>query len=155
MKYFSLIIIFLFLTVKAHGHATIIVKGAYNVQGKIDVKIYLDKESFLKEELAFESIRKTPTKGETIISLEKVHEGPVAIVVYHDEDGNGEFNKGIFRQPMEGYAIIKKYTPKGPIKFKRNFSYILYLLNKIMGFKWAIIEFVHGEIVVIELSYNY
>ena len=154
MKY-CLLIIFLLLAFKVYGHATIIIQDVKHEKGKIDVKIYKDKESFLKEELAIETVRKKPTKGETIIPLSKVHDDQIAIVVYHDEDGNGEFNKGIFRQPMEGYAIIKKYTPKGPIKFKRNFSYILYLLNKIMGFKWAIIEFVHGEIVVIELSYNY
>ena len=35
----------------------------------IDVKIYLDKNSFLKEDLATESLRKKPTKGETIIPL--------------------------------------------------------------------------------------
>ena len=91
----------------------------------------MDKESFLKEELAVESVRKKPTKGKTIIPLSKVHEGQIAIVVYHDEDGNGELKTGLFWRPKEGYALSNNYTPKGPPQFK----------------------LVHDKPIVIELNY--
>ena len=132
----SFIIFFMFFTFKIYGHGTIIIQGIEHEEGKVDVKIYNDKETFLKEELAVESIRKKPTKGETIIPLTKVHEGQVAIVVYHDEDGNGELKTGLFWQPKEGFAFSNSYTPKGPPKFKK-----------------ASIELVHGESVIIELNY--
>ncbi|HIA60882.1 MAG TPA: DUF2141 domain-containing protein, partial [Pelagibacterales bacterium] len=95
-----------------------------------------NKESFLKEELAVESIRKKPTKGKTVIPLSKVHEGQIAIVVYHDEDGNGELKTGLLWRPKEGFAFSNNYTPKGPPKFMK-----------------AAIELFHGEPVVIELNY--
>ena len=135
MKY-CLLIIFLLLDVKVYGHATIIIQGIEHGEGKIDIKIYMDKESFLKEELAVESVRKKPTKGKTIIPLSKVHEGQIAIVVYHDEDGNGELKTGLFWRPKEGYALSNNYTPKGPPQFKK-----------------AVVKLVHDKPIVIELNY--
>ena len=135
MKY-CLLIIFLLLSFKIYGHATIIIQDVKHEKGEIDVKIYVDKESFLKEELAIETVRKKPTKGETIIPLSKVHDDQIAIVVYHDEDGNGELKTGIFWRPKEGFAFSNNYTPKGPPKFKK-----------------AAVKLVHGEPVVIKLKY--
>ena len=121
---------------KVVGHGTIIIQGVEHEKGEIDVRIYMDKKSFLNEELAVESIRKKPTKGETIIPLTKVHEGQIAIVVYHDEDGNGELKTGLFWTPKEGFAFSNNYTPKGPPNFKK-----------------ASIKLIHGEPVIIELNY--
>ena len=135
MKY-CLLIIFLLLAFKVYGHATIIIQDVKHEKGEIDVKIYVDKESFLKEELAIETVRKKPTKGETIIPLSKVHDDQIAIVVYHDEDGNGELKTGIFWRPKEGFAFSNNYTPKGSPKFKK-----------------AAIKLVHGEPVMIKLKY--
>ena len=135
MKYY-LHIIFLLLAFKVYGHATIIIQDVKHEKGEIDVKIYIDKESFLKEELAIETVRKKPTKGETIIPLSKVHDDQIAIVVYHDEDGNGELKTGIFWRPKEGFAFSNNYTPKGPPKFKK-----------------AAVKLVHGEPIVIKLKY--
>ena len=136
MKILPLIFLFIFFTFKVYGHGTIIIQGVEHEKGEIDVKIYMDKKSFLKEDLAAESIRKKPTKGETIIPLTKIHEGQIAIVVYHDEDGNGELKTGLFWRPKEGFAFSNNYTPKGPPKFKK-----------------ASIELIHGEPVTIELNY--
>ena len=132
-----LFVIFIFLfTLKAFCHGTIIISGVEHNNGYIDVKIYTDKESFLKEKLAAEAIRKKATKGETIIPLSELHEGIVAIVVYHDEDSDGKLKTGLFWRPKEGFAFSNNYTPKGPPKFKK-----------------ASIELVHGESVSMELKY--
>ena len=136
MKILSLIIFIIFFAFKVCSHGTIIIQGVEHEKGEIDIKIYMDKKSFLKEGLAVESIRKKPTKGETIIPLTKVHEGRIAVVVYHDEDGNGELKTGLFWTPKEGFAFSNNYTPKGPPKFKK-----------------ASIKLIHGEPVVIELKY--
>ena len=132
-----LLILFLFIlptTVYAHG--TIIIKNVEHEEGYIDLKIYADKNSFLKEDLAVESIRKKATKGETIIPLYKIHEGQFAIVVYHDEDSNNELKTGFFWRPKEGFAFSNNYMPKGPPKFKK-----------------ASINLEHGKPVIIELNY--
>ena len=113
-----------------------IVQGVEHEEGMLDVKIYNDKKSFLNEELAIESVRKKPTKNKTIVPLTKIHEGKIAIVIYHDENNDGKLNTGLFWRPKEGYAFSNKYIPKGPPRFKK-----------------AIIELIHGKPVTIKLNY--
>ena len=136
MKYFLFLSLTLLFSFKVYAHGTIIISGVEHNKGYIDVKIYTNKESFLKEELAAEIIRKKASKNQTVVPLSKVHEGTIAIVVYHDEDSNGELKTGLFWRPKEGFAFSNNYTPKGPPKFKK-----------------AAIELVHGETVIIELNY--
>ena len=136
MKFVILALFLIFISFNSYGHGTIIIKDVEHEDGEIDVKIYSDKESFLNEDLAIESIRKKPTKGETIIPVSNIHEGQFAIVVYHDENGDGKLNTGLFWRPKEGYAFSNKYTPKGPPKFKK-----------------AKINILHGTPVTIRLNY--
>ena len=136
MKYFLFLSLTLLFSFKIYAHGTVIISGVEHNKGYIDVKIYTNKESFLKEELAAEIIRKKASKDQTVVALSKVHEGVIAIVVYHDEDSNGELKTGLFWRPKEGFALSNNYTPKGPPKFKK-----------------AAIELVHGETVIIELNY--
>ena len=136
MKYFLFLSLTLLFSFKTYAHGTIIIAGVEHNKGYIDVKIYTDKDNFLKEELAAEIIRKKATKDQTVIPLSKVHEGTIAIVVYHDEDSDGELKTGLFWRPKEGFAFSNNYTPKGPPNFKK-----------------ASIELIHGEPVVVELNY--
>jgi len=136
IKLFLFVVIIIFLSVKTHAHGIIIVSGVEHNEGFIDVKIYIDKENFLNEEMAAETIRKRASKGKTVIPLSRLHEGTIAVVVYHDEDGNGELKTGLFWRRKEGFAFSNDYTPKGPPKFKK-----------------AAIELVHGEPVNIKLNY--
>ena len=126
----------MFFTFKTFAHGTIIISGIQHNNGYIDVKIYTNKKNFLKEDQSTETIRKKATKVQTIIPLSKVHEGTIAVVVYHDEDSNGELKTGLFWRPKEGFAFSNNYLPKGPPKFKK-----------------AAVKLVHGEPIVIELNY--
>ena len=121
---------------RVHAHGTLVVSGVKHEEGFLDIKVYLNKENFLKEEFADESIRKKPTKEETVIPLSKIHEGIIAIAVYHDENGNGKLDTGLFWRPKEGFAFSNNYIPKGPPKFKK-----------------AAFQLIHGEPVVIKLKY--
>ena len=136
IKFFLFVVIIIFLSLKTHAHGIIVVSEVEHNEGFIDVKIYIDKENFLNEEMAAETIRKRASKGKTVIPLSRLHEGTIAVVVYHDEDGNGELKTGLFWRPKEGFAFSNDYTPKGPPKFKK-----------------AAIELVHGEPVNIKLNY--
>ena len=118
------------------SHGTIIITNVEHGDGYIDVKIYDSKESFLKEDLARETVRKKATKGKTVVPLSKIHEGKIAIVVYHDEDSDGKLKTGLFWRPKEGYAFSNGYKPKSPPKFSK-----------------ASIKLIHGKLVKIELNY--
>ena len=118
------------------GHGTIIITNVEHGKGYIDVKIYDSKEDFLKEDLARETIRKKATKGKTVVPLSKIHEGQIAIVVYHDEDSDGKLKTGFLWRPKEGYAFSNNYKPKSPPKFSK-----------------ASVELIHGKPIEIELNY--
>jgi len=126
----------LFFSASVFSHGTIIFTNIEHNKGYIDVKIYDSKEAFLNEDMAIESIRKKVTKGELVVPLTKIHEDKIAIVAYHDEDGNGELKTGFFWRPKEGFAFSNNYEPKGPPKFSK-----------------AAIELIHGKPVFIELNY--
>ena len=136
IKFFLFVVIIIFFSLKTHAHGIIIVSGVEHNEGFIDVKIYIDKENFLNEEMAAETIRKRASKGKTVVPLSRLHEGTIAVVVYHDEDSNGELKTGLFWRPKEGFAFSNDYTPKGPPKFKK-----------------AAIELAHGEPINIEFNY--
>ena len=136
VKFFLLLLLLIIVSLKVCAHGTILITGVEHDEGYIDVKIYTDKESFLKEYLAAETIRKKASKGQTVIPLSKIHEGTIAIVVFHDEDSSGDLKTGLFWRPKEGFAFSNNYTPKGPPKFKK-----------------SAIELIHGEPVEIKLNY--
>ena len=133
-KILFLLVLFFSSVVLSHG--TVIIPNVEHDRGYIDVKIYDSKESFLKEGEAVETVRKKVNKGEVVVPLTKIHEGQIAIVVYHDEDGDGELKTGLFWRPKEGFAFSNNYSPKGPPKFKK-----------------AAIILEHGVPVEIELNY--
>ena len=133
-KILFLLVLFFSSVVLSHG--TVIIPNVEHDRGYIDVKIYDSKDSFLKEDEAVEAVRKKVNKGEVVVPLTKIHEGQIAIVVYHDEDGDGELKTGLFWRPKEGFAFSNNYSPKGPPKFKK-----------------AAIKLEHGVPVEIELNY--
>ena len=133
-KILFLLVLFFSSVVLSHG--TVIIPNVEHNKGFIDIKIYDSKDSFLKEDEAVEAVRKKVNKGKVVIPLTKIHEGEIAIVVYHDEDGDGKLKTGLFWRPKEGFAFSNNYTPKGPPKFKK-----------------ASINLKHGEPVIIELKY--
>ena len=116
-KILFLLVLFFSSVVLSHG--TVIIPNVEHDRGYIDVKIYDSKDSFLKEDEAVEAVRKKVNKGEVVVPLTKIHEGQIAIVVYHDEDGDGELKTGLFWRPKEGFAFSNNYSPKGPPKFKK------------------------------------
>ena len=135
MRSLTLLFIVLFSS-SLFGHGTIIITNVEHGKGYIDVKIYDSKEDFLKEDLAREAIRKKATKGKTVVPLSKIHEGQIAIVVYHDEDSDGKLKTGFLWRPKEGYAFSNNYKPKSPPKFSK-----------------ASVELIHGKPIEIELNY--
>ena len=133
-KILFLLVLFFSNVVLSHG--TVMIPKVDHNKGYIDIKIYDSKDSFLKEDEAIEAVRKKANKGKVVVPLTKIHEGEIAIVIYHDEDGDGELKTGLFWRPKEGFAFSNNYNPKGPPKFKK-----------------AAIMLEHGVPVEIELNY--
>ena len=113
-----------------------IVTGIEHSRGSIDIRIYTDAKSWLKTDQILEHIVIPAQEGEVTIQLEKFHGGILAASVYHDENGDGKLNTGLFWRPKEGFAFSNEYEPKAMPQFSK-----------------AAIEVPNGDNVVVRLNY--
>ncbi|MDJ0907177.1 MAG: MipA/OmpV family protein [Woeseiaceae bacterium] len=60
-----------------------------------------------------------PARGDGEYELPGVSSGKIAVLVYHDENGNGLIDKNFIGIPRENLAISNDYQPKGPPRFAR------------------------------------
>ena len=95
----------------------IVIQGVEHNRGFIDVRIYLDAETWLKENQTAEHIVVQATKGKVVVPLVTFQGGTLAAVVYHDENSDGKLNTGLLWRPKEGFAFSNQYSPKGPPRF--------------------------------------
>ena len=58
--------------------------------------------------------------ADAVATFEDLAPGTYAVAVYHDENGNGEFDQGLFGIPLEGYAFsMGARAFFGPPSFER------------------------------------
>ena len=116
----KLVALFLFFSpMPSSADINIVIQGVEHNRGFIDVRIYLDAETWLKENQTAEHIVVQAAKGEVVVPLTTFQGGTLAAVVYHDENSDGKLNTGLFWQPKEGFAFSNQYLPKGPPRFPK------------------------------------
>lgn len=82
------------------------VEGVKNDQGSVTVALYDDDpERFLKKGEKLGHLRVPAIKGTTSTCIAAPHAGDYAIVVYHDEDGNGKVTRSWIGLPTEGFGF--------------------------------------------------
>ena len=102
----KLFVLFLFFSsMSSSADINILVQGVEHDRGFIDIRIYLDAETWLKENQTAEHIVVHATKGKVVVPLTTFQGGTLAAVVYHDENSDGKLNTGLFWQPKEGFAF--------------------------------------------------
>jgi uncharacterized protein (DUF2141 family) len=85
--------------------------------GKGSVRVAVcDRERFLKQCVYTASV---PAKdGENVIAVPGVPKGSWAVLVYQDENGNGELDRNFIGIPKENYGFSKNAASKfGPPSF--------------------------------------
>jgi uncharacterized protein (DUF2141 family) len=97
---------------------TVKVEGVKNAQGNIRAALYADPRTFRKEAEAVSVIQTAARAGEVMLSWNNVKPGKYAIVVYHDEDANGELNRRFGMFPTEGYGLSNNPKVSGPPPFE-------------------------------------
>jgi uncharacterized protein (DUF2141 family) len=92
-------------------HVTAVAGG----KGKINVAV-CDRERFLKQ-CAYTATM--PAKdGENVIAVPGVPKGTWAVLVYQDENGNGELDRNFIGIPKENYGFSRNAAGKfGPPSF--------------------------------------
>ena len=116
-KIVFLLVLFFSSVVLSHG--TVIITNVEHDKGYIDVKIYDSKDTFLEEDKAVEVVRKKVKRGGLIVPLSKIHEGQIAIVVYHDENGDGKLKTGSFGAQKKVLLLATIINLKGHQNFPK------------------------------------
>jgi uncharacterized protein (DUF2141 family) len=107
---------------KPHVQLTIQAEGVKHDKGILRACLFSSKEQYLgKSDLCAELL---PKKGTNTVELIVSKSKKYALVVYHDENGNGRIDLGALRIPVEPYGFIgNPSTWFGPPSFdKASFS---------------------------------
>lgn len=84
----------------------VIVDGFKNDQGVAKIGLCNSKETFKNsEEKAIISSTTRIVNGKAEYLFQGVPRGNYAVSVYHDENGNGKLDKGLFSKPLELYGF--------------------------------------------------
>ncbi len=81
------------------------------IKGEIQVSVYDNDESFLKEneESRIYRFKVKGANGKFVIN--DLPNGEYAFIIYHDENNNKEMDKSIIGMPKEGYGFSKNFQP--------------------------------------------
>jgi len=85
--------------------------------GNLRASLYREPESFRKEDRAVQVVSIPATKGSAQIVFDALPPGRYAVMVYHDENGDGKLNLRFGMFPIEGYGLSNNPKVMGPPKF--------------------------------------
>lgn len=84
------------------------VEKVRNSKGLITAVLYDDNpNTFLKPGARLDRIRVDAREGETLLCLQAPAPGRYSVALYHDENGNKEFDQDFLGIPSEGYGFSR------------------------------------------------
>jgi len=82
------------------------VENVRSSKGLITAVLYNDNpDTFLKRGARLDRIRVDAHQGETMLCLQAPANGRYTVAIYHDENGNKEFDRNFLGIPTEGYGF--------------------------------------------------
>jgi uncharacterized protein (DUF2141 family) len=82
------------------------IHGVRNSAGEVVAVLYGDNpDDFLRSGKRLERVRVPATTGVVVLDLVAPRPGRYAIAVYHDENGNHKFDRGLTGLPTEGFGV--------------------------------------------------
>ena len=82
------------------------VQGVRSSEGEVAITVYSDRKSeFLRSGTKLERNRVPAEQGVTRDCLVLPGPGTYAVTVYHDEDGDRDFDRSMIGMPAEGYGF--------------------------------------------------
>jgi uncharacterized protein (DUF2141 family) len=91
--------------------------GVRNETGNLRASLYLEPETFRKEDKALKVISLPAAKGESMFVFDRLPPGRYAVMVYHDENTDQKLNLRFGMFPTEGYGLSNNPKVMGPPKF--------------------------------------
>ena len=102
------------------GDLNVAIEGLQNTQGVVCLKIFSGRRGFPSENInvADEACVAIDTMPLTV-TFDDLAFGNYAIALYHDSNGDGQFNRGTFGIPVEGFGFSNNPAIRmGPAEFE-------------------------------------
>lgn len=100
------------------GDLTVAVHGIRGGEGEIRLMLFDREEGFRKEDKARQKLALPAGAGTVNAVFPGLPAGRYAVIVYHDENGNGKLDLRLGMFPKEGYGLSNNPKLFGPPKFK-------------------------------------
>ena len=98
---------------------TVVVKDLRSDQGRIEVALWRDPKGFTDAKAAVAKLTVVPQAGTAHVVFPGLPPGEYALASYHDENGNGKFDKTFIGWPDEGLGFSNgAWIKLGPPSFK-------------------------------------
>ena len=95
----------------------ITVKGVRDDQGMVRAGIYNSAETFPKEGKAMARTATPAKAGSVALQFTDLPPGKYAVILYHDENNDGQMDKRFGMIPMEGYGLSNNIKASGKPSF--------------------------------------
>lgn len=99
------------------GDLTVAVTGIRGGESQIRLMLFDREEGFRKEDRARQKLALPARAGTVNAVFSGLPAGRYAVVVYHDENGNGKLDLRLGMFPKEGYGLSNNPKLFGPPKF--------------------------------------
>lgn len=96
---------------------TVAVSGLRNQNGQALIALHGDSASFPNKWKRALAVKRVPARDGAVATFENVAPGRYAVIVVHDEDGNGEMTKTFIGLPVEGFGTSNNPSFFGPPRF--------------------------------------
>tara|TARA_B100000405_G_scaffold275596_1_gene217022 strand:+ start:21 stop:458 length:438 start_codon:yes stop_codon:yes gene_type:complete len=84
---------------------TVTVAGLESDDGNVHIALYSDPAGFPKSDGMLSEVRAKPKDRQATWVFKNLAAGTFAIAVFHDANGNGSFDQGAFKIPLEDYGF--------------------------------------------------
>ena len=97
------------------------VSGLTQSEGRVMVAVFTDANNWLKKPLTGSNVEASTQKdGRVLIKLLDLPEGPLALSIFHDVNGNGKLDSNAMGMPKEPYGFSNNAAGSfGPPKFEK------------------------------------
>lgn len=96
---------------------TVAVSGLRNQNGQALIALHDNSANFPNKWERALAVKRLPARDGAAATFENVAPGRYAVIVVHDEDGNGEMTKTFVGLPVEGFGTSNNPSFFGPPRF--------------------------------------